>query len=120
MNNCPYCGSSIQEGVFVCTNCGSTITHQQADDKESQAEISKPQISVSEKLEKKTLDKPSFWVCLVSFIPIAGIIYFISNRKKHPRKSRAAVICALIGIPLTYLLPLILSWILTTMQSLGM
>lgn len=105
---CPNCGNEVVEGLVICTNCGSTInsTIQTGNDANKQiisTHSKTNEKSISEKIEQKH-DKVSFWICLISFIPLVGIIYFFVNKNVYPKKSKAAIICAAIGFVLPYVI----------------
>lgn len=59
------------------------------------------------------VDKPSFWFnVLCFFIPIVGLILFITTKKDRPRRAKAMGISALVGYIISVILSIILCiWI---------
>ena len=76
---CPKCGTSIPEGSTVCPNCNDSMNETST--------------IVSEK------SGSSFaWGILGFFIPLVGLILFLSWKKERPSDSKAAGIGALISV----------------------
>lgn len=95
---CQYCGSEITEGLVICTNCGSTILHNQKNNNTERKTITnKNEALISDQIDKKVNDKINVGICLISltFVPIVGLIYFLFYRKTYPKKSKAAIICTI-------------------------
>lgn len=120
---CPYCGSEILEGLVICTNCGSTINSNLQSENNTNQQVTNTYenqnatgIPMSEQIEKK-YDKVNLGICLISFIPLIGIIYFFINRKAYPKKSKAAIICAAVGFVLPYVAYFVFGIISMIMQQ---
>lgn len=62
------------------------------------------------------IDKAGIITCILSLIPLVGIIIFFINRKDHPKKAKTAIICAVIGFVLPFVFNFIFRMISMNMQ----
>lgn len=71
---CSNCGKEVNEMAAVCLGCGC-------------------------KIERASDDKPSFWLAVLGFfVPVAGLVLYLVNDSKHPRKAKSAGKGALAGV----------------------
>lgn len=76
---CKNCGKELNEEAMYCTGCGVLVNND------------KPQAVCD--------DRPRFgWSLLSFFIPVVGLILFLTNENKKPKMARSAGKCALAGV----------------------
>jgi drug/metabolite transporter (DMT)-like permease len=90
---CQKCGSKIESGSSFCTECGNQINN----------------------IEHKVNSESSFgWGVLGFFVPIAGLILYLTWNKNRPEDAKAAGIGALIYLGFCVIM---LIFILTCISS---
>ena len=90
---CEKCGSKNEITSEFCTNCGNKLNK----------ELSNTTNIINSEEEKNTFG----WGILGFFIPIVGLILFISWKKDRPKASKSAGIGALVSV-IAYILLIIL------------
>lgn len=121
---CKECGKKIEEGSKFCTGCGRKIEpiamHNISNNKElyvKREEKSNNQNVNYYNSNTNTQninyvakeDKPSILLNIVAFfVPIAGLILFLSMREETPRKAKSVGITALVGYVVSILLSILL------------
>ena len=88
---CPNCGTNINENAEICINCGVNVLKFTG------------QTAVVED------DKSNIWVNLLSLccFPLLGIIMFFVWKDKQPKAAKHALIFAIIGFVLSFIIGII-------------
>ena len=104
MKYCPNCGTLIQEGDNVCSECGSILVLNS--DSSNQAKTpadynaippSQSQSQPSKNSSPKDSGNP-WWGVLGFFIPVVGLILFLIWRVNQPNNAKSAGLGALISV----------------------
>ncbi len=120
---CRECGKKIEDGTKYCTYCGTKILpigelskiNLEKEDKEVKEEFKEIEIKnevenkeeVKNKEEKDTVittckvnvkDKPNFFLNVASFFaPVIGIIVYLKDKEKTPKKAKSSLTTAFVG-----------------------
>lgn len=120
---CRECGKKIEDGTKYCTYCGTKILpigelskiNLEKEDKEVKEEFKEVEIKnevenkeeVKNKEEKDTVittckvnvkDKPNFFLNVASFFaPVIGIIVYLKDKEKTPKKAKSSLTTAFVG-----------------------
>lgn len=113
MNYCPNCGSNVQPGANVCTECGAQVpkikpqTPPPAQNYQAPSPNQDPQYSNPKTYSAN--DPGGFGYGLLGFcIPIVGLILFLVWQDDKPNNAKAAGMGALTSVGLTILLYVLL------------
>lgn len=114
---CRECGKKIEDGTKYCTYCGTKILpigelskiNLEKEDKEVKEEFKEVENKeeVKNKEEKDTVittckvnvkDKPNFFLNVASFFaPVIGIIVYLKDKEKTPKKAKSSLTTAFVG-----------------------
>ena len=108
---CKNCGAQIDDGDRFCSYCGARVKSNDYEGKsdydnyEGYSHVSESECNDHYVGEEKTGcpcdDKPSVGYGILSFfIPLVGLILFISWHKETPKKAKSCIIGAIIGFAL--------------------
>lgn len=93
---CSNCGKEIKEGEKFCSNCGKNLDSSAAPSSSTAPQQYGNQINYS---TSQTYDSGSIgWGFLGFFVPLAGLILFITWNNTKPYSAKNAGIGALIGV----------------------
>ena len=85
---CTNCGGQIDDNAYVCIHCGVKVNNQPK--------------------EKHTADTGSFWWGVLGyFVPIAGLIIWLTCRDNTPKNAKSAGIGALVSVIVNILLSIV-------------
>lgn len=132
---CRECGKLINEGDKFCTGCGTKVEPISAinnvknyeinqeikpeknveveskteEKKEVNNDASNNNVSYSTSYVKENNDKPSVWFNILAFfIPIVGLILFVTMKNDTPKKAKSIGISALVGYILSMFVSIVL------------
>lgn len=95
---CNYCGSELEENAKFCGNCGKEI-------------IKKDEINTNESInqsvnpKQESAEKVNVGLVILSFfIPLAGLIIFLTKKDKEPKTAKTSGICALVSFILNLII----------------
>lgn len=79
MKFCSKCGKEIMDEAVVCPNCGCPVAN------------------INPNAQNSTSDQVNIGLCILSvFIPLFGIIWWITKYKEKPKEAKACGITGLI------------------------
>lgn len=107
---CKNCGKFIDEDDRYCSNCGAYIAKSDYDGKYEDYENHSNSDCEHYKGEERRgdcaceEDKPSVGFGILSFfIPLVGLILFITWHKESPKKAKSCLIGMIIGVVFTFI-----------------
>ncbi len=72
---CTHCGGQVDDKASICIHCGCLVTP----------------LASAAPVSPKEEDGPSTAYAVIGFlIPLAGLILFLVNERKYPRKAKSA------------------------------
>lgn len=105
MKYCPNCGTLLNEGDNVCSNCGYILVLNDKDSDHSKGNSAKydaippSQSHPSEYEYSSTNDSGNpWWAVLGFFIPLVGLILFLIWRTTQPNNAKSSGFGALISV----------------------
>lgn len=124
---CQKCGHESQEGLRFCSNCGSDLWSQPKQPENMQQMSAQEHVEAHQMAQQQAAmqqqqqyaqhqynqqqpkeEKASVGLAILSwFIPIAGLIIFLSKRDKQPKTAKVSGICALISFILNILIVIV-------------
>lgn len=91
---CSYCGSNLPEDAVYCGNCGAEVSKVVRNNDQSS---NKEEVKV-ERVNQNETDSGSIgWAVLGFFIPLVGLILYITWKNTKPKCAKMAGTGALIG-----------------------
>lgn len=126
---CNKCGANAAEGTKFCTACGNQLDNVQNTNIVEQPTIVAEQIQAEPVInneintnnvsnipvnntttsnEQSNAEKVNVWLVILSwFIPLAGLIIFLTKKQNEPKTAKASGICALVSFILGLIVILI-------------
>ncbi|MBR6737244.1 MAG: zinc ribbon domain-containing protein [Clostridia bacterium] len=122
---CKNCGKLNDDDARFCSSCGEKLEsdyYHDCDENDCRVEdYERKDYQRAKYGEVNENDAPSVGYGILSFfIPIVGIILFVTWNKQSPKKAKSCIIGAIIGIVVTlifeaigeyYLLPILEEWL---------
>lgn len=105
---CNYCGEEVFENAKFCQNCGAEVSKQ--DEGKFNETINQNVSSEQENVKKVNIDqksdeKANVGLAILSFfIPLAGLIVFLTKKDKEPKTAKVSGICALVSFILNIIM----------------
>lgn len=125
---CGKCGKFVEEGNKFCTGCGEKVTPINSNyinevqpsineststnpidlGKSNQGNSNYDNLNSEDEVVCKTQDKVNVWLVILGFfIPVVGLILFVTLKKNTPKKANAIGIAALVGFVLGIILSVV-------------
>lgn len=94
---CNYCGEEVFENAKFCQNCGGEVPKQEE-------KVNEP-INQNISTEQGNNEKVNVGLVILSFfIPLAGLIVFLTKKDKEPKTAKVSGICALVSFILNIIM----------------
>lgn len=94
---CNYCGEEVFENAKFCQNCGGEVPRQEEKGNEP--------INQNISTEQGNNEKVNVGLVILSFfIPLAGLIVFLTKKDKEPKTAKVSGICALVSFILNIIM----------------
>ncbi len=118
---CTKCGTQLDDNVVYCTVCGTPTGNQQQNYQQPTYQQPVYQQPYNGYQYENPNDSGSIgWAFLGYFIPIVGLILFITWNKEKPKCAKKAGIGALIGVIVNFVVLPIIFAIVVSLLGIGL